>query len=166
MHSFFRILPLAFISVGALAQSVPSPSGADEHESVVKLDNVIVSAGPGERTAFDLAQNSAILTSEELHQRSQGTLGETLAATPGINSTYYGPGASRPVIRGLGGDRIRVLTNSVGALDASNISPDHNAAIEPLFASRIEVLRGPATLLYGSSAVGGVVNVIDNSIPA
>lgn len=166
MHSFFRILPLAFISAGAFAQTDPSPSAADEHESVVKLDNVIVSAGPGERTAFDLAQNTTILTSEELHQRSQGTLGETLAATPGINSTYYGPGASRPVIRGLGGDRIRVLTNSVGALDASNISPDHNAAIEPLFASRIEVLRGPATLLYGSSAVGGVVNVIDNSIPA
>lgn len=164
MHSSFRYISVLVISFAPLARA-QTTSAVDEHEAVVKLDSVIVSAGAGDRTAFDLAQNTAILSTEELRQRSQGTLGETLAATPGINSTYYGPGASRPVIRGLGGDRIRVLSNGVGALDASNISPDHNTAIEPLFASRIEVLRGPATLLYGSSAVGGVVNVIDNSIP-
>ncbi len=166
MHSFLRIFPFVILSFTPLARAETAPPSADEHESVVKLESVVVSAGPGERTAFDLAQNTAILSGDELRERSQGTLGETLSATPGVNSTYYGPGASRPVIRGLGGDRIRVLTNSVGALDASNISPDHNAAIEPLFASRVEVLRGPATLLYGSSAVGGVVNVIDNSIPS
>lgn len=138
---------------------------ADEHEAVVKLDSVVVSAGHHDQTAFDLAQGTAILAGAELQERTQDTLGETLSATPGVNSTYYGPGASRPLIRGLGGDRIRVLQNSVGALDASNVSPDHNPAIEPLFASRIEVLRGPSTLLYGSSAVGGAVNVIDNRIP-
>ncbi|MEO6004040.1 MAG: TonB-dependent receptor [Opitutus sp.] len=166
MHSSYRFLPFIFAFASlARGQITSTTTTADEHESVIKLDSVVVSAGLGERTAFDLAQNTAIISSEELRQRSQGTLGETLSSTPGVNSTYYGPGASRPVIRGLGGDRVRVLTNSVGALDASNISPDHNAAIEPLFASRIEVLRGPATLLYGSSAVGGVVNVIDNSIP-
>src|SRR5215213_9172978 len=92
MHPFFRSLPFAFLSVSAFAQTNSNSTGADEHESVIKLDNVIVSAGPGDRTAFDLAQNTSILTSEELHERSQGTLGETLAATPGINSTYYGPG--------------------------------------------------------------------------
>src|SRR5207237_8703585 len=115
--------------------------------------------------ACALAHGASVPAGDDLHRLSQGTLGEALATTPGVSATYYGPGASRPIIRGLGGDRIRVLDNGVGALDASNISPDHNAALEPLFASRIEVLRGPSTLLYGSSAVGGVVNVIDNTIP-
>lgn len=131
----------------------------------MKLDTLIISAGPDAKSAFDLAQGTSVLIGDELLRRQQMTLGETLSATPGVSSTYYGPGASRPIIRGLGGDRVRVLANSIGALDASNISPDHNAVVEPLFASRIEVLRGPATLLYGSSAIGGVVNVIDNSIP-
>ncbi len=106
-----------------------------------------------------------MLAGEELHRLGQATLGETLSSVPGVSSTYYGPGASRPVIRGLGGDRVRVLDNGVGTLDASSVSPDHNTAVEPLFASRIEILRGPSTLLYGSSAIGGAVNVIDNAIP-
>jgi iron complex outermembrane receptor protein len=143
----------------------PSPSPAHAHEEVLSLDTLLVSAGLQDKTAFDLAQGTSILAGEELRRRVQATLGETLAATPGVNSTYYGPGASRPIIRGLGGDRIRVLDSGVGVLDASAISPDHNTAIEPLFAERIEVLRGPSTLLYGSSAVGGVINVIDNRIP-
>lgn len=147
------------------SSSPPPPSGGHDAE-VIKLDRLVVSAGPQDKTAFDLAQGTSIVAAEELRRHAQATLGETLAATPGVNSTYYGPGASRPVIRGLGGDRVRVLESGIGALDASNVSPDHNTAIEPLFAERIEVLRGPATLLYGSSAVGGVVNVIDNRIPA
>lgn len=106
-----------------------------------------------------------MITGPELTRSVSQTLGATLDTMAGVNSTYYGPGASRPVIRGLGGDRIRILQSGVGTLDASNVSPDHNTAIEPLFAARIEVLRGPATLLYGSSAMGGVVNVIDNRIP-
>lgn len=158
-----RSLVLILAATSLARAQTPAP--ADEHEAVVKLDSVVVSAAGNDKTAFDLAQGTAILAGDELLQRSQGTLGETLAATPGVASTYYGPGASRPIIRGLGGDRIRVLENSVGALDASNVSPDHNTALEPLFASRIEVLRGPSTLLYGSSAVGGAVNVIDNRIP-
>ncbi|MBM3855982.1 MAG: TonB-dependent receptor, partial [Verrucomicrobia bacterium] len=129
------------------------------------LDRFVVSAGHDPKTLFDLAQGTSVLAGEELHRVVQGTLGETLAGTPGVSSTYHGPGASRPVIRGLGGDRVRVLDNGVGALDASGLSPDHNTTLEPLFASRLEVLRGPSTLLYGSSAVGGVVNVIDNAIP-
>lgn len=164
MHLSFRVLSFLTLSAASSTRS-QIPHATDDHEKVIKLETVIVSSALGEKTAFDLAQNTSILTGDELRQRRQGTLGETLASTPGVNSTYYGPGASRPVIRGLGGDRIRVLSNGVGALDASNISPDHNSAVEPLFASRIEVLRGPATLRYGSSAVGGVVNVIDNSIP-
>lgn len=157
----FLLLCAAAVTRGQTATVTPPTTG----DKIERLDKFVVSAGPDPKTAFDLAQGTAVLAGEELRRSVQATLGETLAATPGVASTYYGPGASRPVIRGLGGDRIRVLDNGVGALDASNVSPDHNTALEPLFASRIEVLRGPSTLLYGSSAVGGAVNVIDNTIP-
>lgn len=97
--------------------------------------------------------------------RSQTTLGETLTNTPGVSSTYFGPNASRPVIRGLDGDRIRILSNSGTALDVSNLSYDHAVAADPISIERIEVLRGPGALLYGGNAIGGVVNLIDNRIP-
>jgi len=162
MHSSFRFSFAIFATAALLrAQSTEASS----HDEPLSLDKLVVSAGLGDKTSFDLAQGSSILAGDDLHRRVQDTLGDTLDATAGVNSTSYGPGASRPIIRGLGGDRIRILQSGIGALDASNISPDHNPAIEPLFADRIEVLRGPATLLYGSSAVGGVVNVIDNRIP-
>lgn len=172
MHPF-RLIPFFLLSSGMLlngsahgqTSTVAPPTPAIENDHVISLDRLVVSTGLQDKTAFDLAQGTSILTGEELQRHTRNTLGDTLAATPGVNSTSYGPGASRPLIRGLGGDRIRVLDSGVGALDASNISPDHNTAIEPLFAERIEVLRGPATLLYGSSAVGGVVNVIDNRVP-
>ena len=97
--------------------------------------------------------------------RSQSTLGETLDGTPGVSSTYFGPNASRPIIRGLDGDRIRILQNSGASIDASGLSYDHAVPSDPISMERIEVLRGPGALLYGGSAVGGVVNVIDNRIP-
>jgi iron complex outermembrane receptor protein len=153
------VVPLARTQTSSATPTAPAG------DKINHLDAFVVSAGPDSKTAFDLAQGTSVLTGQDLHRLVQATLGETLSTTPGVSSTYYGPGASRPVIRGLGGDRIRVLDNGVGALDASNVSPDHNTAVEPLFASRIEVLRGPSTLLYGSSAVGGAVNVIDNIIP-
>jgi iron complex outermembrane recepter protein len=145
--------------------ATPPPASNHNKDHVQHLDRFVVSAGHDPKTSFDVAQGTSVLAGEELHRLVQATLGETLSSTPGVSSTYHGPGASRPVIRGLGGDRVRVLDNGVGALDASSVSPDHNTAVEPLFASRIEVLRGPSTLLYGSSAVGGVINVIDNAIP-
>lgn len=159
LFSFFTLTAAV-----AYGQAIPSSPPGRDH--VISLDAVVVSAGLLDKTAFDLAQGTSILAGDELRRQTASTLGDTLAALPGINSTSYGPGASRPIIRGLGGDRVRVLDGGVGTLDASSISPDHNTAIEPLFAERIEVLRGPATLFYGSSAVGGVVNVIDNRIPA
>lgn len=166
MH-FSRSIPLFILTAAALARGqAPATPPPPVHDKTVTLDAMIVSTGPDAKTAFDLAQGSSILAGEELHQRVQATLGETLSATPGVNSTYYGPGASRPVIRGLGGDRIRVLSDSVGTLDVSNVSPDHATSIEPLFAESIEVLRGPSALLYGGSAIGGVVNVIENRIPS
>jgi iron complex outermembrane receptor protein len=161
-RSFSFFLLLAGL---ATAQTAPQKS-TPHHDEPLALEAMVVSAGPDPKSAFDLAQGTSVLISDHLRRSVTTTLGETLAATPGVNATYYGPGASRPIIRGLGGDRVRMLDNGVGSLDASNVSPDHNVSVEPLLVDRIEVLRGPSTLLYGSSAVGGVVNVIDNRIPA
>ncbi len=130
-----------------------------------KLDTIIVTANPLGRSASEISQPVTVLAGDELVYKSQPTIGETLAKEPGIRSSYFGPGASRPVIRGLEGDQIMVLQNGVGNIDASAASVDHNVAIDPLTIERIEVVRGPAALLYGSRAVGGVVNVIDNRIP-
>jgi iron complex outermembrane receptor protein len=127
-------------------------------------EEVVVTAGEA-ATLTELARAVTVLSGTELALRRESSLGETLAQQPGISSTYFGPGASRPVIRGFGGDRIRVLQTGIGTADASNTSPDHAVSTDPLSARQIEVLRGPATLLYGSNAVGGVVNVIDNRIP-
>ncbi|WP_281277547.1 TonB-dependent receptor plug domain-containing protein [Hankyongella ginsenosidimutans] len=93
------------------------------------------------------------------------SLGETLAHQPGVSATSFGPNASRPILRGFQGERIRVLTDGIGAFDVSNTSVDHAVIISPQLAERIEVLRGPAALSYGASAVGGVVNVLEKRIP-
>jgi len=124
-----------------------------------------VTASPGARAGDELARPVSVLAGEELLAALEPTLGETLARQPGVSSTYFGPGASRPVIRGQGGDRIRVLDNGLGTGDVSTTSPDHAVALDPLAAERIEIVRGPATLLYGSGAVGGVVNLLDDAIP-
>jgi iron complex outermembrane receptor protein len=117
------------------------------------------------RKAGDALGGLSVLDSEELAKELRPSLGETLARQPGVSATSFGPAASRPILRGLSGDRIRVLTDGIGSFDVSASSPDHAVAINPLTAERIEVLRGPAALIYGSSAIGGVVNVIDRRIP-
>lgn len=131
----------------------------------VHREEILVTASPDARSQSEVAQPTSVLAGEELMLQMQPTLGETLNQEPGVTSTFFGVGASRPVIRGLGGDRIRVLERGIGSGDASTTSPDHAVSVDPLAAEQIEVLRGPATLLYGSSAVGGVVNVIDNRVP-
>ena len=105
------------------------------------------------------------LQSDELWRERQSTLGETLGQLPGVSSSYFGPNASRPVIRGMDGDRIKILNNSVESQDVSSLSNDHAVPHDVLSVERIEVLRGPAAIMYGGSAVGGVVNLIDNRIP-
>ena len=110
-------------------------------------------------------QPSTVLAGEGLALRRAGTLGETLDGLPGVASTGFGPQVGRPVIRGLDGDRVRLLDNGGASADASNLSFDHAVALDPLVVERIEVLRGPAALLYGGNATGGVVNAIDNRIP-
>ena len=133
-------------------------------ESIFHLDEMIVSASVGALRRSEAYQPASVVTSRDLVVAGEASLGETLSREPGAWSTYFGPGASRPVIRGIGGDRVRILEGGIGIGDASSTSPDHAVGVEARSADRIEVIRGPATLLYGSSAVGGAVNVLDSRI--
>ncbi len=150
------VAPLALASSPAAAQSADAPT-------TTQLAPVVVTGNP--MRSGEIASPSSVLSGEGLVLRRASTLGETLDGLPGVSSSYFGPNANRPVIRGQDGDRIRVLSNAGASLDASSLSFDHAVPIDPLVVERIEVLRGPAALLYGGSAVGGVVNAIDNRIP-
>jgi iron complex outermembrane receptor protein len=130
------------------------------------IDEIIVTAMPLTQRLEDVAQPAQVLAGDELRQRIEASIGETLARLPGTNASYFGPAASRPVIRGLGGERLQVLEDGLGSLDVSALSPDHAVTIESLLADQVEVLRGPATLLYGNGTDGGVVNVVTSRIPA
>lgn len=133
--------------------------------STEALDEIIVTGSPLARSVDEAITGVSVLSGDELNSRLAATIGETLKLEPGVSSTSFGAGASRPIIRGQGGDRVRVLANGIGSIDASSASPDHAVAVEPAQAERIEVLRGAALLRYGSSGAGGVVNVIDGRIP-
>jgi len=147
----WRLTPLA------TALLVASPAFA------IELEQQTITANP--LGSDQLASPSTVLTGDDLTLQQKGSLGETLNKQPGVSSSYFGPGASRPIIRGLDGDRIRLLRNGVGALDASSLSYDHAVPLDPVNVDRIEIVRGPAALLYGGSAIGGVVNTFDNRIP-
>lgn len=154
------ILPVA---TPVLAQSArQDPESA---ERTTRLDDIIVTGAPFGISAEASLIAVDVLDQEALSTAPAGTLGDVLSGLPGVRSTAFSPGASRPVIRGLAGPRVQVLTNGMGLIDASSLSPDHQVAADPGEAVRIEVLRGPQTLAYGGSAIGGVVNVIDNRIP-
>ncbi len=150
---------LAFTTPAVFAQ------GAGTANQAVDLPPVVVTANPLGSGLFDLVAPVSVLGGRDLTLRRESTLGETVANLPGVSSTYFGPNASRPTIRGLDADRIRILQNGNGMLDISALSPDHATAVDPLVVDRVEVVRGPAALLYGGTAVGGVVNVLDNRIP-
>ncbi|CAN5846142.1 TonB-dependent receptor [soil metagenome] len=148
----------------AFAQDAPSPTTTDGAISGGQEREVIVTA-PFRQSETDVLSGTSVLNGEELTRDLKPTIGETLAKQPGVSATSFGPSASRPVLRGFQGERVRVLTDGIGSIDVSNTSVDHAVIIDPLLAERIEVLRGPSALLFGSSAVGGVVNVIDTRIP-
>lgn len=164
--------PLAFLPVGAFAaEAAPAEPAATAASATIALaahepdeDTIVVSASPIERSADELLAPASVLEGEELQRQLRATLGETLRREPGVSSTGFGAGASRPIIRGLGGDRVRTLTNGVGSIDAAAASPDHATPIEPVLAETIEVVRGTGLLRFGSSAAGGVVNVLDGRI--
>lgn len=133
--------------------------------AAVQMDEVVISSTPLGRTLFQQAQPVSVLEGKELQQALQTSLGDTLSHLPGVSSTGFAPGSSRPVIRGMGEDRIRILNNGVNLLDVSNVSPDHAVTVDPLLMEKVEVVRGPAAMLYGPNGVGGVVNVLDGRIP-
>ncbi len=158
-------LAVAMVPATALAQVPPPPAAATAQDQDHHDHNEDIVVTGVRRKAGDVLGGLSVLDSEELAKELRPSLGETLARQPGVSATSFGPTASRPILRGLSGDRIRVLTDGIGSFDVSASSPDHAVAINPLTAERIEVLRGPSALLYGSSAIGGVVNVIDRRIP-
>lgn len=157
------------LCIAALPAQTPTSPAAPvapeiKADEPLLLENLVVTASPMARSQADLLSSTSVLAGTALLENQQPSLGETLAALPGVSSTYFGPGASRPILRGLGANRVRVLANSTDTLDASNTSPDHAVSVEPFLVKRIEVVRGPSALLYGSAAVGGVVNVIDHRL--
>lgn len=149
----------ALVSSPALAQSSAVPQG-DHHSDPELVVTAIIA-----RSQSDILAGTSVVTGAELARDLRPTIGETLTRQAGVSATSFGPNASRPVLRGFQGERVRILSDGIGSFDVSNTSVDHAVVINPLTADRIEVLRGPAALLFGSSAIGGVVNVIDSRIP-
>lgn len=148
----------------ALATVFSSVVFAEENTSI-DLKPLSVTGNPLGVSSDELVVPVSVLDGRELSLRRESTIGETLNGIPGVTATQFGPNASRPVIRGLDAERVRIMQNGVGILDASSLSFDHVVGVDPLVIEQIDVVRGPAALLYGGSAVGGVVNAIDHRIP-
>jgi iron complex outermembrane receptor protein len=135
-----------------------------EHESH-GIEEVVVRATPLQRSLEELSQSATVLGGANLQREASGSLGDTLARQPGLSNASFGQNVGRPVIRGMQGQRVGVLSNKLDSGDAAAVSQDHAVSIEPFLADQIEVLRGPSTLLYGSGAIGGVVNTVTHTIP-
>jgi iron complex outermembrane recepter protein len=145
----------------AVSVTLNAVASDDDHRA---MEHVLVTL-PIHQAATETSLPITVLSGDELAREAAATLGETLDRLPGVHNASFGPGVGQPVIRGLSGPRVTTLQNGTRSADASAISADHVVAVESLLADSIEVLRGPATLLYGGGAIGGVVNVIDNRIP-
>ena len=155
--------------ITALLLSVPGMPLAQVKDGgkVTELPSVVVTTSPfKDRSDLDMAQPVTVLKGEDLRRKRESSIGDTLSRELGVASSSFGPGAGRPIIRGLDGPRVQVLENGISTLDLSTTSPDHAVAVESLNASQIEILRGPAVLLYGGGATGGVVNVVTGRIPS
>lgn len=154
-----RFLLLASISPLALTPIALAQDVEERREGVI----IVTTPGP-DRAADELIGNATSIDREELLETLRGSIGDTLDREPGVATTFFGAGASRPILRGLGAERVQVLTNGIGVIDASAASPDHQVSADAIDAETIEILRGPAALAYGGQAIGGVVNVIDGLI--
>lgn len=161
MKSSASVLALVATAVFTPGHAQTSPQRHGDHAE--DAPEIVVTAL--QRNRADLLSGTSVLSGSDLAAAKAPSLGETLSKLPGVSASSFGPTASRPILRGLQADRIRVLIDGIGSFDASSSSADHAVAINPLTAERIEVLRGPTALLYGSSAIGGVVSVVDNRIP-
>jgi iron complex outermembrane receptor protein len=153
------------LALAPSAHAADDPQQARHNREPKDLAAVEVHATPLADTAETLAIPVEVLAGSKLDEAKAGTLGETVARLPGVQSSNFGPGVGRPIIRGLDGARVQVLSDGLSSGDVSTVSVDHAVTIEPFLANQIEVLKGPATLLYGSGAIGGAVNVVDGRIP-
>ncbi len=167
MNSWFKIL-MAMSAVALQLTTNNTLFAADTPDDDTDLhhdiEEVTVTASPLRRTVEELAQPTSVLFGDDLAKKAAASIGETVSQELGVSSSYFGPVASRPVIRGQFGPRVQVLSNGLDALDASALSEDHQATVESILAESIEIVRGPATLLYGSGASGGLVNITDRRI--
>lgn len=157
-----RFLMCALLASSGLGGSAFAQSASGLHDGI--SPEIIVTA-PFYRDRFSLTTAASVLEGDTLLRETRPSIGETLSRLPGVSSSFFGPGASRPILRGQDAERVRVLTDGIGSFDVSNTSADHAVAINPFLIDRVEVVRGPAALLYGSNAIGGVVNVQDRRIP-
>ena len=165
MLSLQRPAPSLLATALALALASPAAFAETASDAQTKdLEAVVVTASPLKGNAESVATPVDVLYGEDLDKAKAGTLGETVAKLPGVQTTYFGTGVGRPIIRGQEGPRVQVLSGGIGSMDASTVSADHAVSIEPFLADQIEVLKGPATLLFGSGAIGGAVNVVDGRL--
>ena len=149
-RSFKRHLTLAIAAI-----SLPAV-GRAQHDA----DEIIVTATMRDQSIEDIAQSVTVVAGDTLNRVRATNLGETLESQLGMSASYFGTGASRPIIRGLAGARVRTMEDGIESMDVSTVSDDHAASIDPLVARQVEIFRGPTTLLYGSGAAGGLVNVV------
>jgi len=157
-------LALAVCLTGPAFAATPAAADDPRHDAATDLDQVVVTSHSLRTSAEDMTQPAEVLAGERLDEARGTTLGETVGKLPGVQSSNFGQGVGRPIIRGLDNARVATLTGGMSSADVSTVSQDHNVSIEPFLADQIEVLKGPATLLYGSGAIGGVVNVVDGRI--
>jgi iron complex outermembrane receptor protein len=163
-HYFGRLAAAALCASGLAAPGLAQEQQETATDRHHPIEEITVTASPLSRTVKQLAQPTSVMSGDDLALKQSASIGETVSGELGLSSTYFGPVSSRPVIRGQFGERIRVLSNGLDGLDASALSEDHQVSIEGILAERVEIVRGPATLLYGSGAAGGIVNVVDNRI--
>ena len=160
-RSLARLCSLAFPCVVAAQET----STDETDDAVHPLEEVHVTGVLRERSADELAQSITVIREQTLERIMRSNLGETLSGQLGLNSSFFTAGSSRPIIRGLAGARVRTLEDALGTMDVSTVSVDHAVSVDPIVAEQIEIFRGPTTLLYGSGAVGGVINTVTNRIP-
>ena len=159
MNRTQRILATLATTLGVAAYAEEAPGD----EQPPEIEKIVVTAHP--LAGDGLSQPSDVLDADELERKTVDNIGATVGNEPGIHNSSYGAGAGRPVIHGLGATRVRVMEERIDTLDVSVSSGDHAVTVDPFVAERVEVLKGSATLLYGSGAIGGVVDVHTGRIP-
>lgn len=150
----------------AVAAMLLSPAAfAQQAAKEPRPEEVVVTSTALRENPLEVAQPTSVMAGDDLRRQIAASIGETISSQLGVSSTYFGPSASRPVIRGLSGDRVQVLQDGLSSLDVSSLSQDHAVTLESVVSQQIEIIKGPAALLYGSGASGGLVNVVSTRVP-